>query len=74
MYDGQSAGSWSIYPSDHPLANPDLDDIYEYDVDEASRRYRASGDPLAEGMVETLVEPPTRAEAIEHAERLEFSG
>jgi putative phosphoesterase len=46
----------------------------EYSVELAAERYRASGYPLAEQMVETLVDPPTRAEVIEHAERLEFSG
>ncbi len=46
----------------------------EYDLDEAVARYRASGDPLAEQMVETLLEPPTPAEVVEHAERLVFSG
>jgi putative phosphoesterase len=45
-----------------------------YDVEEAVRLYRASGDPLAEPMVETLLSPPTRREVIEHAERQEFSG
>jgi putative phosphoesterase len=45
-----------------------------YSLDEAAERYRASGDPLAEQMVELLVEPPTRAEVIAHAEALEFSG
>lgn len=45
-----------------------------YDLDEAVCRYRASGDPAAEQMVEILLEPPTREEVAEHAERLEFSG
>jgi putative phosphoesterase len=45
-----------------------------YSLDEAAERYRASGDPLAEQMVELLVDPPTRAEVIAHAEALEFSG
>ena len=45
-----------------------------YDLDEAVARYRASGDPLAEQMVETLLEPPAPAEVVEHAERLVFSG
>lgn len=46
----------------------------EYDLDEAVAGYRASADPLAEQMVETLLEPPTPAEVVEHAERLVFSG
>ena len=36
--------------------------------------YRETDDPLAEQMAEVLLEPPTRDEAIEHAEKLEFSG
>ena len=35
---------------------------------------RASGDPLAEQMVELLLSPRTRAEVIEDAERREFAG
>jgi predicted phosphodiesterase len=45
-----------------------------FDLDEAIRRYRESGDPLAEQMVEILVSPPTRDEVVAHAEALEFSG
>ena len=45
-----------------------------YDVDDVAARYRASGDPLAEDMVELLLSPPTPAEVVEHAERLVFSG
>jgi putative phosphoesterase len=46
----------------------------EYDVDEAVARYRASGTPDPEPLVENLLTPPTPAELIEHAEKLEFSG
>jgi putative phosphoesterase len=46
----------------------------EYPVEQAVDRYRASDDPLKEQMIEMLVSPPTRAEVIEHAERLVFSG
>jgi len=46
----------------------------EYDLDEAAQRYRASGDPLAVPLVETLLAPPSPAEVIAHAEALEFSG
>lgn len=45
-----------------------------FSVDEAVVRYRASGDPDAERMIEMLESPPTTDEVIEHAERLEFSG
>jgi putative phosphoesterase len=46
----------------------------EYDIDEAERCYRESGDPLADEMVEVLRHPPTPAEVIAHAESLAFSG
>ena len=46
----------------------------EYPVEDAVARYRASGDPLTEQMVEILEQPPTPAEVIAHAERLRFSG
>jgi hypothetical protein len=41
-----------------------------YDVDEAERRVRSSGIPAADGIVQTLREPPSAEEVIEHAERL----
>jgi predicted phosphodiesterase len=46
----------------------------EYDLEEAVRRYEASGDPLTEEMVKILREPPTREEVIAEGEKLEFSG
>jgi putative phosphoesterase len=46
----------------------------EYDVASAAARLRASGFPDCEPLVENLLEPPTPAEMIEHAEKLEFSG
>jgi predicted phosphodiesterase len=41
-----------------------------YDLDEAERRVRSSGIPAAERIVQTLREPPSAEEVIEHAERL----
>jgi hypothetical protein len=46
----------------------------EYDLAEAVERYRASGDPLTEEMVELLERPPTPADVVEDAEAAEFSG
>ena len=46
----------------------------DYDREAAAARYRATGDPAAEQMVEVLLAPPTPAEVVEHAERLVFSG
>jgi predicted phosphodiesterase len=75
-----NAGSVGLPYEDRPgaywaLLGPDVElRRTEYDLDRAAERYRASGDPLAEEMVEMLFSPPSRAEVIEHAERLEFSG
>jgi predicted phosphodiesterase len=46
----------------------------EYDLDEAERHIAAGGGPFAELTMELLRSPPTRAEAIEHAEGRVFSG
>jgi putative phosphoesterase len=46
----------------------------EYDLAAAAQRMRASGFPDCEPLVEALLEPPTPAEMIAHAEKLEFSG
>jgi predicted phosphodiesterase len=57
------------------LLGPDVDlRRTDYDLELAVAVYRASGDPLADAMIETLLEPPTPAEVIAHAEALEFSG
>ena len=66
-YEGRPGAYWALLGPDVELRRTD------YDVDEAVRRYRARGDPGAEAMVEILLEPPTRDEVAEHAERLEFS-
>jgi predicted phosphodiesterase len=46
----------------------------EYDLDEAEARFRAGDNPFADLTVELLRTPPTRGEAIEHAESRVFSG
>jgi predicted phosphodiesterase len=57
------------------LLGPDVDlRRTEYDLELAVARYRETDDPLAETMVATLLQPPTPAEVIAHAEALEFSG
>jgi putative phosphoesterase len=66
-YEGRAGAFWALLGPDVELRSTD------YDVDETVRRYRASDDPSAEAMVEILLEPPTRDEVAEHAERLEFS-
>jgi len=46
----------------------------EYDLDETLARYRSSGQPGVETIVEMMVEPPEPREVIDHAEKLVFSG
>lgn len=67
-YEGEAAAYWALLGPDVELRHT------EYSIERAIERYRASGDPLAEEMVELLVSPPTREEVIEHAEGLRFSG
>ena len=45
-----------------------------YDLDEAERRYRVSGDPMTDEIIDILRQPPAPAEVIAHAEALAFSG
>lgn len=46
----------------------------EYPVEFAVARYRTSGDPLTEEMIETLLDPPAPVEVIEYAEARRFAG
>jgi len=67
-YEGRLGAYWAMLGPDVDLRRT------EYDVGEAVSRLRASGLPEPEQLVEVLTEPPTPAQMIEHAERLEFSG
>jgi putative phosphoesterase len=67
-YEGKPGAYWALLGPDVELRRT------EYDVDEAIARLRASGIPDPEQLVEVITKPPTPAELIEHAERLEFSG
>jgi putative phosphoesterase len=67
-YEGRPGSFWAILGPDVELRRT------EYSLELASERYRASGDPLAEEMVELLISPPSREEVVEHAERVEFAG
>ncbi len=67
-YEGRTGAYWALLGPDVELRRTD------YSVERAADRYRASGDPRAEQMVEMLTGPPSRDEAIKHAESLEFSG
>jgi putative phosphoesterase len=67
-YEGRPGAFWAILGPDVALRRTD------YSLNQAVARYRASGDPLAEEIVELLLSPPTRAEVIEDAERRQFAG
>ena len=67
-YEGAPGAYWALLGPGVEFRRSD------YDLATAAARYRATSDPLAEEMVETLVSPPTAAEVIEYAERLAFSG
>lgn len=67
-YEGLPGAFWALLGPDVDLRRT------KYSLELAAERYRASGDPRAEQMVELLCSPPTREEVVEHAERLEFSG
>jgi predicted phosphodiesterase len=67
-YEGEAGAFWALLGPEVSLRRT------EYDLELAIARYRESSDPLAEAMVATLLEPPTRTEVIAQAEALEFSG
>jgi len=67
-YEGRPGAYWALLGPDVVLRRT------EYDVGGAVSRLRGSGFPDLERLVEMLTQPPTPAQMIEHAERLEFSG
>ena len=67
-YEERAGAYWALLGPDVELRRTD------YSLELAAGRYRASGDPRAELMVEMLLGPPGRDETIAHAESLEFSG
>ena len=67
-YMGEPGAFWAVLGPDVELRRT------EYDVDEAVRRYRETDDPLAEQMVEILLEPPTPEEVIASEQERPFAG
>jgi putative phosphoesterase len=67
-YEGRPGAYWAMFGTgvEHRRT--------EYDVDEAVERYRASGQPGIEQIVEMTVTPPERREVIDHAEKVVFAG
>lgn len=67
-YEGSPGAFWA-------LLGPDVDFRgTEYDVEATVARMRAAGEPRVEEMIELLLRPHSREEAIEHAEGVRFSG
>ena len=67
-YEGRPGAYWALLGPGVELR------LTEYDIDQAVSRIRESGMPDPEPLVEIIAQPPTPADLIEHAERLEFSG
>ena len=67
-YMGATGAYWALLGPDVDLRRT------EYDLDAAAAAYRTTDDPLAERMVEMLLEAPTLEQVVEHAEKVEFSG
>jgi predicted phosphodiesterase len=66
-YQGATGAYWALLGPDVELRRTD------YDLHAVVAAYRASDDPLAEAIVETLTTPPAPAEAIAAAEALRCS-
>ena len=67
-YEGRRGAYWA-------MLGPGVDHRRtEYDVDEAVERYRASGWPGVDQIIEMTVDPPERREVIDHAEKVVFAG
>ncbi len=67
-YEGRSGAFWALLGPDVELCRTD------YDVEAAVETMRATDDPRVEVIVEMMLQPPPREEAVEHAERVVFSG
>lgn len=67
-YEDRPAAFWAVLGPDVEQRSTD------YDLEQTAELYRASGFPGVEEIVEITLNPPTREEAIEHAESLVFSG
>ena len=67
-YEGKPGAFWAVLGPDVELRRT------EYDLNETLERYRASGQPNVEQIVEMMVEPPERREVIDHAEKVVFAG
>jgi len=66
-YEGRHGAYWALLGPDVELRRA------EYDVEAAVAQMRATDDPRVETIVELMLQPPSREEAIEHAEDVVFS-
>ena len=67
-YEDEAGAYWALLGPEVELRRT------EYDVDAAVAEMRATDDPRVEQIIELMLNQRSREEAIEHAERLEFSG
>jgi predicted phosphodiesterase len=67
-YEGRPGAYWALLGPDVELRRT------EYDVEAAVALMRRTDDPRVEQIVELMLEPPSRDEAIEHAEKAVFAG
>jgi putative phosphoesterase len=67
-YEGRPGAYWALFGPDVELRRT------EYDVDATVERFRASGQPNVEQIVEMMVTPPEPREVIDHAEKHVFAG
>ena len=67
-YEGEAGAYWALLGPDVGFRRTDDD------VEAAVEQMRATEDPRVDQIVELMLEPPPREEAIDQAERLVFSG
>ena len=66
-YEGEPGAYWALLGPDVDLRRT------EYDVEAAVAQMRATDDPRVEQIVELMLQPASREEAIEHAEKVVFA-
>ena len=67
-YEGRPGAYWALLGPDVELRRT------EYDVNATVERFRASGQPNVEQIVEMMLTPPEPREVIDHAEKHVFAG
>ncbi len=67
-YEGRPGAYWALLGPDVELRRT------EYDVDATVERFRSSGQPNVEQIVEMMLKPPKPREVIDHAEKVVFAG